>query len=100
MQILVFNAGSSTLKFGIYSSGGQKQSGGQSDWPPGVPLGKLAGLWPFKSGIHPDGIGHRVVHGGIRFEKSLRITQSVKEGIASLVELAPLHNPRASSTSE
>ncbi|MCB0643472.1 MAG: acetate/propionate family kinase, partial [Phaeodactylibacter sp.] len=40
-----------------------------------------------------DGIGHRVVHGGEYFDRATRITPSVIERIASLNELAPLHNP-------
>src|SRR5205807_3640007 len=47
------------------------------------------------TGNHPDAVGHRVVHGGIRFAESVRVNEVVKADIASLVELAPLHNPRA-----
>ncbi len=38
-------------------------------------------------------IGHRVVHGGPLFSRSVRVTEEVKAGLASLAELAPLHNP-------
>ena len=38
-------------------------------------------------------VGHRIVHGGERFTKSVRITPEVLEEIASLSDLAPLHNP-------
>ena len=37
--------------------------------------------------------GHRVAHGGELFPKSVRIDQKVIEGIESLCDLAPLHNP-------
>ncbi len=40
-------------------------------------------------------VGHRVVHGGLRFRDSVRIDRNVKAGIAELAELAPLHNPPA-----
>jgi len=40
-----------------------------------------------------DGIGHRVVHGGERFNTPIRISESVLETIESLSPLAPLHNP-------
>lgn len=38
-------------------------------------------------------VGHRVVQGGALFNKSVLIDQSVIDGIESLCDLAPLHNP-------
>jgi acetate kinase len=38
-------------------------------------------------------VGHRVVHGGERFSKSVLITDDVVRGIEDGIELAPLHNP-------
>lgn len=38
-------------------------------------------------------VGHRVVHGGEKFNKSVLITPEVKEMIVKCAELAPLHNP-------
>ena len=38
-------------------------------------------------------IGHRVVHGGYYYKKSVKIRTMVKEKIKDLAELAPLHNP-------
>ena len=38
-------------------------------------------------------IGHRVVQGGALFKESCLVTEEVKAGIASLNDLAPLHNP-------
>lgn len=38
-------------------------------------------------------VGHRVVHGGIYFNKTIEITHDVKEKIKELSSLAPLHNP-------
>lgn len=38
-------------------------------------------------------VGHRVVHGGERFRKPVRIDDEVIEGIADCIDLAPLHNP-------
>lgn len=39
------------------------------------------------------GVGHRVVHGGERFKRSVRIDADVISGIEDCMELAPLHNP-------
>lgn len=38
-------------------------------------------------------VGHRVVHGGERFAKSIIIDEQVISGIEDCMELAPLHNP-------
>ena len=38
-------------------------------------------------------VGHRVVHGGEKFFKSVIINQEVIETFKELIELAPLHNP-------
>lgn len=40
-----------------------------------------------------DAIGHRVVHGGSRFTKTVLINKTIKQSISQLSELAPLHNP-------
>lgn len=40
-----------------------------------------------------DGVGHRVVHGGSKFNKSVLVTDEVIEEIANVSDLAPLHNP-------
>ncbi|MCU1290105.1 MAG: acetate kinase [Acidobacteria bacterium] len=37
--------------------------------------------------------GHRVVHGGEKFTRSVLITEEVLRGIEDCIELAPLHNP-------
>ncbi len=38
-------------------------------------------------------VGHRVVHGGEYFNKSVIIDDSVKKAIEACIDLAPLHNP-------
>lgn len=40
-----------------------------------------------------DGIGHRLVHGGEKFNDSVLITDETLEDFEELSELAPLHNP-------
>ena len=40
-----------------------------------------------------DAIGHRVVHGGEEFSKSVVIDDTVIEKLKELIPLAPLHNP-------
>ncbi len=38
-------------------------------------------------------VGHRIVHGGEKFSKSVLITNDVVEEIENCISLAPLHNP-------
>jgi acetate kinase len=40
-----------------------------------------------------NAVGHRVVHGGEKFNQSVIITPEVKEMIIKCADLAPLHNP-------
>ena len=40
-----------------------------------------------------DAIGHRVVHGGQKFAKSVLIDEEVKDALRRCTDLAPLHNP-------
>jgi len=40
-----------------------------------------------------NAVGHRVVHGGEKFNKSVLITPEVRSEIEACAELAPLHNP-------
>lgn len=42
-----------------------------------------------------DGVGHRIVHGGEKFTKSVLVDDSVIEEIRACIPLAPLHNPAA-----
>ena len=50
----------------------------------GVPISKLADI---------EAVGHRVVHGGERFNRSTLIDDELRRAIEELIELAPLHNP-------
>ena len=40
-----------------------------------------------------DAVGHRVVHGGEKFNTSVLITDEVIQKIVECIDLAPLHNP-------
>lgn len=42
-----------------------------------------------------DAVGHRIVHGGEIFDKSVKITEDVIAKIEECAPLAPLHNPAA-----
>jgi acetate kinase len=48
-----------------------------------------------RDAIRIDAVGHRIVHGGERFNAPTRINAATLAGIESLEELAPLHNAPA-----
>ena len=57
----------------------------------GILLEPTVGL--LKDADEIDAVGHRVVHGGSSFSKTVLIDEDVKEKIKELFSLAPLHNP-------
>ncbi len=56
-----------------------------------IAFGLLAGAGIGAAEI--DGVGHRVVHGGERFTRSVRMDAGVEREIEACTALAPLHNP-------
>lgn len=121
MSILVINAGSTSLKFGVFDAEAREALvSGSIDWPQGdreraalslhtpgippvratvsVPTGQAAAacaLAAVQRDFAISLVGHRVVHGGAQFASSRRIDAAVKSAIANLSRLAPLHNPPA-----
>ena len=98
MNILVLNAGSSSLKCNVFDTHLDRQLFK-------VTLDRLSniesGLQQLlallaKEGIpEPEAIGHRVVHGGSRFRDACLIDDDVIKSIVDCNDLAPLHNPPA-----
>jgi acetate kinase len=56
-------------------------------------VSKGAGIPGIRSLGDLHAVGHRVVHGGERFKRSVVIDKNVIAGIEDCIELAPLHNP-------
>ncbi|TQM78936.1 acetate kinase [Saccharothrix saharensis] len=88
MNVLVVNAGSSSLKLSVLGEDDTvlaqhhvERWDGTPDLDPALPL------------VHA--VGHRVVQGGTRFTAPTVITPDVRRGIEDLTDLAPLHQPRA-----
>ena len=91
--MLVVNAGSTSLKLRIVE-GDDRVTETVDVNPPGESLeddlrGFLASIGPV------DAIGHRVVHGGIRFTRPIVIDASIRAELDEMNDLAPLHNPPA-----
>jgi acetate kinase len=40
-----------------------------------------------------DGVGHRVVHGGEQFRRSVAVDPAIREALEETKKIAPLHNP-------
>lgn len=122
MKILVFNAGSSSLKFGVFdmsSEDSRVMKGEFEQFKDGqcilhYRLGGEAAkehnrteqLSSITQAIHQipslleefgyadfDAIGHRVAHGGDQFHEPSLITAEVLASIEACTPLAPLHNP-------
>ncbi len=118
MRILVFNAGSSSLKFGVFDlapgdtlaqarqifkgsfdrfgpEGCDFSMGGQRGRAPHQSLDAAIRAVPEALG-GVDGItaiGHRIAHGGDAFAGPSQITPEIRAQIDALTPLAPLHNP-------
>ena len=121
MSILVINAGSTSLKFGLFDLGAQEALvSGAIDWPGGdrrhakLTIRRRHGpetksvvdvaddqaatacaIRALGAEHNIQAIGHRVVHGGTEFQSAVRVDARVKAAIVRLAELAPLHNPPA-----
>jgi acetate kinase len=95
-QILVFNAGSSSLKLGLFDAATEEQvASAQVLWNPDEEASRRAALKSLLEDIHLwriDAVGHRVVHGGARFTSAVQIDSMVLAELEALTALAPLHN--------
>jgi acetate kinase len=131
MNVLVLNAGSSSLKFQLVATGPEEMAadtdrrlargiieriGGEAVITlrvgDGAPRRTTAALRDLRAAVEHivrwlasddagvvgtvgeiHAVGHRVVHGGERFTRSVRVDDEVLRGIEDTIELAPLHNP-------
>ncbi len=92
MNVLVVNAGSSSLKLRVVGDDGTVSA---SEDLPGGDEGTAA-LGEAVERLGPvDAVGHRVVHGGSRFTGPVRLDDDVLDAIRDLTPLAPLHQPPA-----
>lgn len=110
MLLLVFNTGSSSLKYALFSADDSdvvpladglverlgETGGDMADYAAAfakvfAELKQSGHL----SGRRLLGIGHRVVHGGEAFDRAVLIDDRVLEMIRRMIPLAPLHNSAA-----
>src|SRR5690349_10875341 len=119
MRIFVLNAGSSSLKFRLLELGASEQvlaDGSVEKWGTGDASMRISVAGnarerssvlaesPRQAAEHAiraclplgiDALGHRVVHGGAKFEAPTRIDDQVVQQIEAVSRLAPLHNDLA-----
>ncbi|AUQ48765.1 acetate kinase AckA [Phaeobacter inhibens] len=116
-NILVLNAGSSSIKFAIFDADLNQRLAGLAEGI-GTPQSRLRiadtsrdSQFPTHAealaailaalpdhGLDPTqlaAVGHRVVHGGRKLTKPVRITHEIRAEIADCTPLAPLHNPHS-----
>jgi acetate kinase len=122
-HVITFNAGSSSIKYALYEVAEQPQliAAGLAEtvgeqrhirvrdahgetiheerWEPheGFHAEALHRILAWRQRRFPDAnivaAGHRVVHGGVGFDKPVVVTDAVLEKLRALVPLAPLHQP-------
>ncbi len=106
MKILVLNSGSSSLKYklflmpemkvlfsGIVEAIGEEESTIKNHHQAiESTVQKLLAKGIVKSLAEINAVGHRVVHGGVIFDKSVVIDENIIADIKSLIPLAPIHN--------
>lgn len=119
MRLLVVNAGSSNVKLAVFEAAGaslQRRARGQAKAVAGgvelrmqadgdapveareagdrplheVVLDLLERSWPLREF---DAAGHRIVHGGGRYDAPQRLDRDTRAALRGFVELAPLHQP-------
>lgn len=97
MIAFVVNSGSSSIKWELLDAeSGERMRGGLVEriGENGVDhAAAMRAILGELGGVHPDVIGHRVVHGGALFSAATLVTDEVESAIEKLSALAPLHNP-------
>ncbi len=94
MRVLVVNAGSSSLKLSVLDHDNRVLLERVDPLSDGAdPSGPLQAFLGEAPGV--DVAGHRVVHGGARFQEPVLLDPAVEAGLEELAGLAPLHNPPA-----
>lgn len=96
MDVLVVNAGSSSLKLRLVSDTDELLASADLPAVDDLTPGTLdAALRELSSGREPGAVGHRIVHGGARFSAAVRIDATVTDALRRLTDLAPLHQPKS-----
>lgn len=94
MNVLVVNAGSSSLKLRVLGDDDEVEVAHDVDrWNPADESAEVTGLLDTLPAF--GAVGHRVVHGGNEFREAVMVNAAVERALLALTSLAPLHQPRA-----
>src|SRR5262249_20108723 len=94
MRILTVNTGSSSIKLRVIAAGAEPAAAADLASP--GPDVAAADLREVLDHLGPaDAVGHRFVHGGVRLTEPVLVDDGVRDELARLVPLAPLHQPKA-----
>jgi acetate kinase len=92
-RVLVVNAGSSSLKLAVVDGTDVVDSTTVERWEGAGHVGPIEEFLSRCGDL--AAVGHRVVHGGTRHTAPVVVDDAVIEYLDSIVDLAPLHQPRA-----
>ncbi len=98
MRVLAINAGSATLKFGVFESARTLPLIDSAIDHPAVDAATFEEIERHlhRAGVTTlDGIGHRVAHGGPLLSNAVLVDEEVEREIGKASALAPHHNPAA-----
>ena len=94
MRVLALNAGSSSLKLSLVDEGDAVVADREFEVAEGrLDESQLATAIHDMPGI--EAVGHRIVHGGPRLTRSVRLDGEVIKYLVTITDLAPLHLPAA-----
>jgi acetate kinase len=94
MRVIVVNAGSSSMKLDLLDGDDVVEEQAElAAGPAGLDAGELADA--IRGWGRPDAVGHRIVHGGRRYTRAVRIDADVERHLRALTDLAPLHQPKS-----
>jgi len=95
MRVLVVNAGSSSLKLVLLDDDDQRIAERELATPrAAIDPDELRAALDAGLG-EADVVGHRIVHGGERFNAAVPIDADVEAALRALVDLAPLHQSKS-----
>lgn len=98
MEVLTVNAGSSSVRLGLFTACPdelRRAAEERSDLTDGPPEPVLRAFLERAGRASVDAVAHRVVHGGPRLSASCPVSPEVEAEIERNAPLAPLHNPVA-----
>ena len=93
MRLLVVNAGSSSVKLSVLDGDDVVASRELHTDRGEIDSGEIAAAVSRLGSV--EAVGHRIVHGGARFRRPVRVDADVLRALTELADLAPLHQAKS-----